>query len=215
MLTFIRVLQCCWSTIPVCSQSNSKQQPLINSSVSSLEVPNPFSVNNDDAFKLATVPNPLSVINRDVIESLHLIQCTNTYLLLCKVLLDQVWLMTFLSQIPLQCYLQMTDNNYQISLCVWLVHLMHLHEHNLHVRLLNSTSLNANDKLLLYLCISTFIVLKLTSMLTLLRPAGFPPGGSEPIPTYRALGVGVSQTLKLSGTAQNLSSGWPRSLALL
>ena len=44
----------------------------------------------------------------------------------------------------------------------------------MHVK--NSTSLTANWKVLLNLYISTFLVLKLTLMLTFLRPAGSPPG---------------------------------------
>ena len=43
----------------------------------------------------------------------------------------------------------------------------------------NSTSLSANTKVLLYLYISTFLVLKLMLMLTFLRPVSSPPGGIE------------------------------------
>ena len=64
----------------------------------------------------------------------------------------------------------------------------------------NSTSLTARWKLLLYLYINTFLMLKLILRLTFLRPAGSPPGGTEAIPRYGVPEVGASQTLKSSGT---------------
>ena len=71
------------------------------------------------------------------------------------------------------------------------------------VRLMNSTSLIASEKLLLYLYVSTFVaaVLKLALMLTLLRPPGSKSGGTEAIYTCGVLVCGASQTLKSSGTA--------------
>ena len=65
----------------------------------------------------------------------------------------------------------------------------------------NSTSLTANWKLLLNLYISNFLVLKLTLMLTFLRPAGSPPGGTAVTSTLGEFVVGAFQTLKSSGTA--------------
>ena len=47
------------------------------------------------------------------------------------------------------------------------------------LQLKNCTSLTANIVALPYLNISNFLVLKLTLMLTLLRPAGSAPGGTE------------------------------------
>ena len=71
----------------------------------------------------------------------------------------------------------------------------------LHDIVKNSTSLTANWKLLLSLHISTFVVLKLTLMPTLLRPAGSPPGGTEATPARGVPIVGASQTSKSSDTA--------------
>ena len=53
----------------------------------------------------------------------------------------------------------------------------------LHDIVKNSTSLTANWKLLLYLYISTFLVLKLALILIFLRPAGSSPGRTEVMPT--------------------------------
>ena len=72
-------------------------------------------------------------------------------------------------------------------------------DHLLHVK--NSISLTANMKLLLNLYISTFLVLKLKSMLTLLRSARPPPGGTEATSTCGVVEVGESQTLKPFHTA--------------
>ena len=69
----------------------------------------------------------------------------------------------------------------------------------MHVR--NSTSLTANWKVLLDLYISTLLVLKLTLLLTLLRPAGSPPGGTDATSARGWLVIGASQTSKSSGTA--------------
>ena len=66
---------------------------------------------------------------------------------------------------------------------------------------LNSTSLTANWKLLLNLYINIFFELKLVLVLTFLRPAGSPPGGTEVTPTYGVPVVGASQISKSSDTA--------------
>ena len=73
--------------------------------------------------------------------------------------------------------------------------------HLMHINVKNSTSLTANTKVLLYLYISTFFVLKLTLMLTFLQPAGSPPSGIVEVSVCGKLVVGASQTSKLSGTA--------------
>ena len=52
------------------------------------------------------------------------------------------------------------------------------------MQLKNSTSLTANWKLLLNLYISTFLVLKLISMLIFLRPVSSTPDGTSAISTY-------------------------------
>ncbi len=61
---------------------------------------------------------------------------------------------------------------------------------NLLMQMKNSTSLTANWKLLLYLYISSLLVLKLTLMLMLLRPAGSPSGGTAATSTSGWLVVG-------------------------
>ena len=86
----------------------------------------------------------------------------------------------------------------------WIIHtfctFLHVHTHGL-LQLKNSTSLTANWNLLLNLSISTFLVLKLTLILRLSRPAGCSPGGTSATSTCGMLVVGASQTSKSSGTA--------------
>ena len=69
------------------------------------------------------------------------------------------------------------------------------------VQFKKSTSLTANWKELLNLYISTFFVLKLTLILTFLRPSGSPPGATTSTLTCGIPAVGASQTSKSFGTA--------------
>jgi hypothetical protein len=65
----------------------------------------------------------------------------------------------------------------------------------------NSTSLTAKEKVLLYLYISILLVLKLTLLLTFLRPARSTPSGTEATPAYGMPEGSASQISKSSGTA--------------
>ena len=69
------------------------------------------------------------------------------------------------------------------------------------VHVKNSTSLTANLYALPDLTINIFVVLKLTLMLTFLRPADSSPGGTASMSAYLLFPGGVSQTSKSSGAA--------------